>query len=145
MFFGDKVNENVVVEKKSFEPLPEGWYKANVEACEYKTTQKGGGMIAITFNIMGQERVHKVFENFNIRNESAQTEGFAREALRSLESASGLPKCTDTDQYIGAICDVKLAIKKDSEYGDKNVVKGYRKSEGTIVNFDKVKTNPFGK
>ena len=144
-FFGDKINDTVVIEKKNFDPIPAGWYKATVSACEYKDTKSGGGMIAMTWDILSHTSSSKVFENYNIRNTNPETEGYARESLRSIEAACGLGKCTDTDQYIGATCEVKVAIAPAKDgYDAKNTIKGYRKIEGSTA-MPTAKVNPFGR
>jgi len=64
----------------SFEPLPEGWYNAQITGAEVKDTKAGDGKyIAVKYAITGpthQGRV--VFGNLNIKNASTKAEEIGR-------------------------------------------------------------------
>jgi len=116
----------------SFEPLPAGWYQANIKGAEVKATKAGNGQyIAIQYDILGpthQGRV--VFGNLNIRNPNPKAEEIGRQQLGEVMRAIGLTTVTDTDELIGGQLSIKLSIRKSEEYGDNNDVKGFKAING---------------
>jgi hypothetical protein len=116
----------------NFEPLPAGWYSVTIAGAELKKTKAGTGeYIAIRYDILGpthQGRV--VFGNLNIANPNQQAEEIGRKQLGELMRAIGLAKVTDTDQLIGGNLQIKLDIKRDEQYGEKNEVRGFKAVSG---------------
>ncbi len=116
----------------NFEPLPAGWYQATITSAELKKTKAGTGeYIAIRYDILGpthQGRV--VFGNLNIANPNQKAEEIGRQQLRELMVAIGLNSVSDTDQLIGGSLSIKLDIKSDEQYGDKNEVRGFKAAGG---------------
>jgi len=116
----------------NFEPLPPGWYSANMSAAEIKDTKNGTGKyIALRYDILGpthQGRV--VFGNLNIRNQSPKAEEIGRQQLGDICRAIGLSHVGDTDQLIGNSLMIKLDVEKSPQYGDKNNVKGFKAISG---------------
>lgn len=116
----------------SYEPLPAGWYTATIGGAEIKQTKAGtGSYIAVRYNITGPTHEGRViFSNLNINNANPKAEEIGRQQLRSLMEAIGLAKLGDTDQLIGGNVKIKLKIESDPQYGDKNQVSGFAKTEG---------------
>lgn len=123
----------------NYEPLPAGWYTANITQAELKSTLAGDGQyIKLRYDITGpthQGRV--VFGNLNIKNASAKAEEIGRQQLGEIMRAIGLAKVQDTDQLIGASIQVKLDVrpartdeKTGKTYEASNDVKGYRAING---------------
>ena len=132
-FLDMPINVNELPESNnSFDPLPAGWYQANIKGSELKDTKSGTGQyIAVQYDILGpthQGRV--VFGNLNIRNPNPKAEEIGRQQLGELMRAIGLNTVQDTDELIGGQLMIKLAIKKSEEYGDSNEIKGYKALEG---------------
>ena len=75
----------------NYEPLPAGWYTANITQAELKTTAAGDGQyIKLRYDITGpthQGRV--VFGNLNIKNASAKAEEIGRQQLGEIMRAIG--------------------------------------------------------
>lgn len=121
-------NAQDLPEGMSFEPLPAGWYQADISESELKDTNAGNGQyIKLKLTITGpthQGRV--VFTNLNIRNANPKAEEIGLGQLRSLMSAIGLSSVQDTDQLIGGSCEIKLTIKQSEQYGPENEVKGFK-------------------
>jgi len=118
-----------------FEPIPAGWYSSTITAAEVKSTKDGTGeYIAVRMDITGPSFEGRVvFANLNIKNASAKAEEIGRQQLGEVMRAIGLSKVRDTDQLIGGNLEIKVAIQKSVEYGDKNEVKGYRASAGASL------------
>lgn len=116
----------------NFEPLPAGWYSVTIAGAELKNTKAGNGQfIAVRYDVTGpthQGRV--VFGNLNIQNPNPKAEEIGRQQLGELMRAIGLAKVTDTDQLIGGNLQIKLDIKRDEQYGDKNEVRGFKSVSG---------------
>lgn len=125
------INE-LPVSDNNYEPIPEGWYNVRITEAQIKATKKGDGQyISIRYDIVGpahQGRV--VYGTINIKNASPKAEEIGRQALGNLMRAIGLTRVTDTDQLINCELQVKLAIKKDEQYGDKNEIKAYKANSG---------------
>ena len=71
-----------------------------------------------------------VFGNLNIQNPNPKAEEIGRQQLGELMRSIGLAKVTDTDQLIGGNLQIKLDIKRDEQYGDKNEVRGFKAVSG---------------
>ena len=123
----------------NYEPLPAGWYTANITQAELKSTVAGDGQyIKLRYDITGpthQGRV--VFGNLNIKNASAKAEEIGRQQLGEIMRAIGLAKVQDTDQLIGASIQVKLDVrpartdeKTGKTYEASNEVKGFKAVNG---------------
>ena len=118
----------------SFDPLPPGWYHANITGAELKNTKAGNGQyIAVRYDVTGpahQGRV--VFGNINIRNQNIKAEEIGRMELGNLMRAIGLAKVTDTDQLIGGSLQIKLEIRQQEGYEPSNDVKGFKATSGSV-------------
>jgi hypothetical protein len=116
----------------AFDPVPAGWYNATITEADLKTTKAGDGhYIALRFDITGpayQGRV--VWGNLNIHNPNAMAEEIGRRDLGDIARSIGLEKISDTDQLVGGNLQIKVTIKKDDQYGDKNEVRGYKALDG---------------
>jgi hypothetical protein len=117
----------------SYDPLPAGWYNANITAAELKPTKDGSGQyIKVRYDITGPSHQGRVvFGNLNIKNKSAKAEEIGRQQLGDIMRAIGLPKVTDTDQLIGGSLSIKLDIRAASEqYVAQNEVKAFKSLTG---------------
>ena len=117
----------------NFDPIPAGWYTAQIAKAELKDTKDGTGQyINMQMTITGpsyQGRV--VFAMINIRNKSQKAEEIGRQQLGDLMRALGLARVQDTDELIGGNLSVKVAIDQSPGYDAKNVVKAYKAIEGS--------------
>lgn len=121
------VNE-LPVSDNNYDPIPEGWYNVRIVSAEIKATKSGTGQyISIRYDIIGpSHQGRQVFGTLNIKNDSQKAEEIGRQQLGSLMRAIGLARVTDTDQLINGELQVKLAIKRDEQYGDKNEIKAFK-------------------
>lgn len=111
----------------SITPLPAGKYKAVVEKSEIKKTKdKSGKYIKLTFNVqVDKKKRRKIFNNYNIVNNSVEAVEIAEKEISSLCDAVGIKKFSDTAQLHDKPLVIQLGIKNDEEYGPQNVIKGY--------------------
>ena len=119
----------------NYEPLPAGWYSASITAAEIKPTKAGTGeYISVRYDIVGPSHQGRVvFGTFNIRNASPKAEEIGQQQLGELMTAINLPQLSDTDQLIGCNVQIKLAIERSEQYGDKNQVKAYKAAGGAMA------------
>ena len=110
----------------NFDPLPEGWYNANITGAEIKPTKAGDGKyIAVKYTITGPSHQGRVvFGNLNIKNASTKAEEIGRQQLGEIMRAIGLAKVSDTDQLIGGSLGIKLTVRTGDYAG--NEIKGYK-------------------
>ena len=115
-----------------FQPLPAGWYEADIGSVEMRTTKAGTGeYAAVRFNITGPTHAGRVvFSNYNLRNPNPATEGFAEKEFKRLGAACGIATIDDTDQLVGGQCRIKLTVRTGEYSG--NEVKGYAAITGSV-------------
>jgi hypothetical protein len=119
----------------NYDPLPPGWYTANITQAELKSTAAGDGQyIKMRYDIMGPTHAGRVvFGNINIKNASSKAEEIGRQQLGEIMRAIGLARVQDTDQLIGASIQVKLDVrpartdeKTGKTYEAQNEVRGFK-------------------
>ncbi len=140
-FLGETISVNDLPQREeagNYDPLPAGWYTANISGAELKATKAGDGQyIAVRYDITGpthQGRV--VFGNINVRNASAKAEEIGRQQLGEIMRAIGLAKVSDTDELIGGGLSIKLDIKEaTADYKARNEVRGFKAIEGSPTTF----------
>jgi hypothetical protein len=117
---------------KDYSVLPAGWYSATIAGAEVKETKAGTGeYIAIKYSITGPTHQGRViFGNLNIKNPNPKAEEIGRQQLGDIMRAIGLARVTDTDQLIGGSLVIKLDVKEDEKYGERNEVKGFKAVAG---------------
>lgn len=122
----------------NYDPLPAGWYNANITSAELKPTKDGSGQyIKVRYDITGPSHQGRVvFGNLNIKNASAKAEEIGRQQLGEIMRAIGLAKVTDTDQLIGGSLSIKLDVRAATEqYAAQNEVKGFKAITGSAPTF----------
>ena len=139
-FLGQTFDVNTLPEGNggNYDPLPPGWYTANITQAELKTTAAGDGQyIKLRYDITGPSHQGRVvFGNLNIKNASAKAEEIGRQQLGELMRSIGLAKVTDTDQLIGGSLQIKLDVRAATEqYPAQNEVKGFKAITGSAPTF----------
>ena len=139
-FLGQTFDVNTLPEGNggNYDPLPPGWYTANITQAELKTTAAGDGQyIKLRYDITGPSHQGRVvFGNLNIKNASAKAEEIGRQQLGELMRSIGLDKVTDTDQLIGGSLQIKLDVRAATEqYPAQNEVKGFKAITGSAPTF----------
>lgn len=119
---------------KDYSVLPAGWYSATISGAEVKEAKAGNGeYIAIKYSITGPTHQGRViFGNLNIKNPNPKAEEIGRQQLGDIMRAIGLARVTDTDQLIGGSLVIKLDVKEDEKYGERNEVKGFKAVMGAV-------------
>ena len=128
-FTADELPES----RGDYEPLPEGWYSAEIGDAEIRVTKDGTGQyIRCRYNVTGPTKAGRVvFGNLNIMNKSQKAEEIGRQQLGELMRCIGLGRIEDTDQLIGCPLQIKLSIRPaENGYAAQNEVRGFRVAEG---------------
>ena len=118
-----------------FSPIPAGHYNVRVVKADLTDTKDGTGQyIKLRLDVVGPTHQGRVlFANLNIRNQSAKAEEIGRAQMGDIMRAIGLPKVTDTDQFIGGEVAIRVETKDDEKYGPSNEVKAYKAIEGAAA------------
>lgn len=130
---GITLNKDDLPEGQNFDPIPEGWYTAQIKAAELKNTKANDGQyIAVQYAVTGPTHAGRVvFGNLNIKNRNSEAERIGMGQLGSVMGAIGLAKIEDTDQLIGGNLQIKVGMSKPQEgYEQRNEVKGWKAIEG---------------
>jgi hypothetical protein len=130
---GITLNQSELPEGQNFDPIPEGWYTAQIKAAELKNTKANDGQyIAVQYTVTGPTHAGRViFGNLNIKNRNSEAERIGMGQLGSVMGAIGLAKIEDTDQLIGGNLQIKVGMSKPQEgYEQRNEVKGWKAIEG---------------
>ena len=135
MFLGMTINVNdLPQDEQQGGVIPAGQYIVKIERAQLKDTKSGTGRyISLMLRVKGPTHSNAVvFAMVNISNQNQEAERIGKAQLRSIMEAIGLQTITDTDQLIGGVMDVKVAVEKDTYNGneqDRNVVKSFKKSQ----------------
>ena len=151
-FLGETFSIDKLPERQGggFEPLPDGWYNARVRAAEVKNTKSGSGVyMSIRYDILGPTHQGRtVFGTSTVRNANPEAERIGREQLRQMFEAMGVNNVEDSDQLLGANCQIKVKLRDDPTYGPGNQVTGWKKmanSASTAPAQDSKSTPPWMK
>lgn len=115
---------STVAPNTGFDVLPAGEYDAIAIASEKKATKNGTGeYLKFEFQILnGEYQNRKVWANMNIRNPSAEAQQIGLAQLSSLCRAVNVLTPKDTSELHDKPVRLKLKVKKDETFGDKNEV-----------------------
>ncbi len=142
-YLGQVYNEADLPQEDSYEPIPAGWYDAEIKDADIKEAKSGGKYINLQFSITGPTHEGRiVFDLINFINRNPQTMEIAHKQLGSLIRAIGLVRVEDTNELVGGTCSIKVGLSKTTEeYPDpRNEVKGYKKKEGSVPSFQAPKS-----
>ena len=124
----------------SFDPLPAGKYMVVVSSTEMKDAKikpgqkEAGQYLQVVYDVVDEEfKGRKVFDRFNLVNESEQAVKIANSRLTSLCIACGIMRSlNDTDELkdIPFVLKVKVKRDPDGKYNDSNEAVQYEACEG---------------
>ncbi len=134
---------NLPEPSNSFDPIPPGWYPVTVEEAEWRTSKANPAneYLNLTLRVHGDDYANRVvFHMLNLVNTSETARNIAMHDLKNMFLAMGAEEAKlaeiEKDSIPGFILDkpfkVKLSIKLDKQYGDKNVIKDFDSMEQAI-------------
>lgn len=126
---------STVAPQEAFDPIPAGWYPAQIVESEMKAGGKpGSAYLAITLQIMGGDfNNRKVFDRFNLQNANPVAVEIAYRSLSAVCHAVGLIQVADSQLLHGRPLMVKVSVRparvdatSGTAYDASNEVKGYK-------------------
>jgi len=120
----------------NFEPIPLGEYLVVISSSEIKETKGGKGKyLQFTYDVVdGEYKNRKIFDRLNIVNESKPAQEMAQRALSAICRAVGILHPKNSEDLHDKPLIVKVGIRAaQGEYQASNVVKGYKKADGSPV------------
>ena len=126
---------STVAPQEAFDPIPAGWYPAQIVESEMKAGSKpGSSYLAITLQIMGGDfNNRKVFDRFNLQNANPVAVEIAYRSLSAVCHAVGLIQVADSQLLHGRPLMVKVSVRParvdpttGTAYDASNEVKGYK-------------------
>ena len=130
MQLGKTFNRNEMAEPdNNFDPIPAGWYQAEIEKAEVKQTKAGtGSYLNVQYRITGEQYHNRVvFGMITISNPNQIAEQIGEKDLGSLMDSCGLVSVSDTDQFIGKTVIIEVKVKAATDqYEASNTVSGWK-------------------
>ena len=113
--------------QQSSVPIPAGAYLAQVIESDLKRLKSGNGMgLALTFQIIdGEHKNRRLWANLNVQHSNPTAQQIGQQQLSSLCRALNVPQLKDTTQLHNKPLKVRVKIRIDAAYGDKNEVTAY--------------------
>ena len=130
-----------VPQNQALDPLPSGWYNAQIVESEIKPTKDGGGaFLALTLEVMdGPFAKRKLFDRLNLQNRNAVAVEIAYKTLSAICHSVNVIQCQDSQQLHGRPMQVKISLRAatTNEAGQSfkatNEVKGYKALENAMA------------
>lgn len=113
--------------------LPAGEYVAALVKSDPKDAKSGNGnrYINCEFEVQdGEFQGRRFWTLLNLWNSNPTAVDIAQRELNSIMHACGKLRVSDTEELHGIPMIVRLSIKTDAKYGDKNEVKSYKPMNG---------------
>lgn len=128
----DGFNASDFAPSQSYEPIPEGTYKAVITESEEKPTKAGtGSYMQLTVEIIdGQHSGRKLIDRLNLNNPNKVAVDIAQRTLSSICRATGVMTPTDSQELHDKPMMVKVVIRPaQGEYSASNEIKSYMVGE----------------
>ncbi len=108
-------------------PIPAGNYLAHIIESDVKPLKSGNGTgLALTFQILdGEFKNRRVWTNLNVQHNNPEAQKIGQQQLSALCRAVGVLKPSATEQLHNRPVKIRVKIRVDSTYGDKNEISGY--------------------
>lgn len=123
--FNAKDNEKM----GGFEPIPAGWYLAQITKSEMKATKAGTGKyLTCQLKVLdGEFKGRYLFNLLNLINPNQTAVEIAQKELASMCEACGLDEIEDSTELHGIDMAIRVSIKPaDANYPPKNEIKAYK-------------------
>lgn len=115
-------------------PIPAGTYIAQVIESDLKQLKSGNGTgLALTFQIIdGEFKNRRVWTNLNVKHSNPEAQKIGQQQLSTLCRCVNVPKLTATEQLHNKPVRIRVKIRQDATYGDKNEIAGYEAASGAM-------------
>lgn len=129
-------------EERNFDPIPPGWYAAELNRVEdTAATKSGGARVPCSFQITDAEYAGRlVFHGFNVENKNPEAVRISQDQIADIADALGvhlqINSVDDVPQALNQLMDQTLEIKvriekdKSGQYEPQNKAIAFRAYEG---------------
>ena len=123
----------------NYDPLPNGWYGAEIIESDDPTSAAGNRYLSFTFQVnddggAGQYIGRRVWANFNLFHSKENVTLIAQEQYSNLVRALKLTAVGDSYEMHGIPVDIKLTTEEGrGGYGPKNKIQAFRTSTGAAT------------
>ena len=120
-------------EPSSFDPIPAGEYAVVIVESEMKPTKAGdGSYLNLTLEVLeGDYQGRKIWDILCLEHSNQKTVQIAMGRLSAYCRACGKVEIENSEELHDIQFKVKVGIRKDEQYGDKNTVKEVLWKEST--------------
>lgn len=135
MNLGDfKINWDEV-EVNDYKPLAEGVYAAKVVASEIGPTKKGDQMMKLTFEVLGENKGRKLFENYMLTHSNPKAVQAGLGKIKTLAQVLDidLDNMSDTSELHGKPVGIKVKIEESEQYGAQNRITSFQEYEESLL------------
>ena len=111
------------------DPIPAGWYNAQIDESEMKPTKDGTGTyLQLRFSVVdGQYANRKVYARLNLRNSNPVAQEIAYGELSAICHATGVIQLQDSQQLHGIPMKIKVKLRPASgDYDASNEIGSYK-------------------
>ena len=128
---------STVAPQESFSPIPAGTYNARATKAEMKPLKSGNGLaLSLAFQVMdGPHANRQVFANLNVQHTNPDAQRIAQQQLSTLCHAVGVLRLSETTLH--QLCNkpvrIRVKIRKDEQYGDRNEIAGFEAIPGAAA------------
>lgn len=112
----------------SYEPIPPGWYAAEIDKAEVRDTKAGTGKY-LKLELVVLDEAHegrRVFTQINLSNPNQQAVEIGQRQLANLAHACGITALRDSAELLQRFVQIRLKIKEEKGYDPQNEVTGYK-------------------
>lgn len=117
--------------QSDYSELPNGIYRMEIEVSDVAPTKDGKGTILKTTNVVvdpEEYRGRKLFNNYNLENQSAQAQEIGQKQFAALCRAIGVDEVEDSEDLHFKVFTVKVGLgkpSKDGQYPARAEIKRY--------------------
>lgn len=111
------------------DPIPAGWYNAQIDESEMKPTKDGTGTyLQLRFSVVdGQYANRKIYARLNLRNSNPVAQEIAYGELSAICHATGVMQLQDSQQLHGIPMKIKVKLRPAKDgYDASNEIGGYK-------------------
>lgn len=147
-FLGTTFNESNAVENTgNFEPIPAGWYQAQIKSAEVKQTKDGTGKyLNVRYDVLGPTNVGRViFGMITLENLNQKTVEIGYGQMTELRVSLGMREISKTEDIEGRTLEIKVSIDISEGYKPKNGVKAFKAIAGSQMPKSTVTSQPSSK
>ena len=125
-------NAATVAPDVSRELIPAGTYNARIIESDVKPLKSGNGDgLSLTFEILdGPHAKRRIWASLNVKHNNPVAQNIGQQQLSSICHVTGVMNLQETSQLHNRPLKIRVKIRKDEQYGDKNEIGGYEAAVG---------------